>query len=361
MSRASLGRGRRVLFVSAAAAALVAAAGGIAYSAIPSAGVIHACYLNGVGSLRVIDTSAGQRCRRNETAIFWDQHGTAGPVGPTGPAGPVGATGATGQSGPAGATGTAGARGATGAAGATGTSGVAGATGPAGPAGPTGLVGPAGATGPAGPQGIQGLVGPPGATGLQGLIGPSGPAGPQGTAGSRGAKGDTGDTGPQGSAGPKGDTGETGATGATGPQGPAGPPGPSGSGGGGSGTDAYAGHNSGITAVDESGAEPVSVDLPDGSWVISAKAGFSAASPTTLVCSLVAHSSGGDLTLDSTTVDADSALRGLSLLATPTIAESMPVALSCATSSGGSAAVTDVQLVAVHVSSLVVTDAGGGF
>ena len=68
MSRASLGRGRRVLFVSAAAAALVAAAGGIAYSAIPSAGVIHACYLNGVGSLRVIDTSAGQRCRRNSGA-----------------------------------------------------------------------------------------------------------------------------------------------------------------------------------------------------------------------------------------------------------------------------------------------------
>jgi hypothetical protein len=79
------------------------------------------------------------------------------------------------------------------------------------------------------------------------------------------------------------------------------------------------------------------------------------------VCSLVAHSSGGDLTLDSTTLDADSALRGLALLATPTISESMPVALSCATSSGGNATVTDVEVVAVKVSSLVVTDAGGGF
>ncbi len=95
--------------------------------------------------------------------------------------------------------------------------------------------------------------------------------------------------------------------------------------------------------------------------MISAKAGFSATSPTTLVCSLVGHSSGGDLTLDSTTLDADSALRGLSLLATPTFGESMPVALSCATASGGSATVTDVELVAVRVSSLVVTDAGGGF
>jgi hypothetical protein len=302
--------------------------------------VIHACYVNGVGSLRVIDTSVGQRCRRGETAIFWDQNGTPGPVGPTGAAGPAGATG------PAGARGT------------TGPAGPTGATGPAGAAGATGPAGPAGATGPAGPQGIQGLVGPPGATGLQGLIGRAGPAGPQGAAGSQGqhgAKGDTGDTGLQGPQGPKGDTGATGATGA---QGPAGPPGPSGSGS--SGTDAYAGRNSGITSVDETGAEPVSVNIPDGSWVISAKAGFSAASPTTLVCSLVAHSSGGDLTLDSTTLAADSALRGLSLLATPTFSESMPVALSCATSSGGSATVTDVEVVAVRVSSLVVTDAGGG-
>jgi hypothetical protein len=86
---------------------------------------------------------------------------------------------------------------------------------------------------------------------------------------------------------------------------------------------------------------------------------MSANSP--VVCSLVGHGSGGDLTFDSTTLDADSALRGLTLLATPTISESMPVALTCATSSGGSATVTDVQLVAVSVSHLVVTDAGGGF
>ena len=95
--------------------------------------------------------------------------------------------------------------------------------------------------------------------------------------------------------------------------------------------------------------------------MVSAKAGFSAAAATTLMCSLVGHGSGGDLTLDSTTLDADSALRGLSLLATPTLSESMPVALSCATSSGGNATVTDVEIVAVKVSNLVVTDTGGGF
>ena len=403
MSRASLGRGRRILFVSAVTAALVAAVAGIAYSAIPSGGEIHGCYLNGVGTLRLIDTSVGQRCRRGETAIFWDQHGTAGPAGPTGPAGPAGATGRPVREGRPDSPGRQerpGLRARRGRraprarpgrqeraaqpghrarqarpgpperqvrrapqdpAGPTGSAGPAGPAGATGPTGATGPAGPTGATGAAGLQGIQGLVGPPGATGLQGLTGPAGPPGAQGAAGAQGqpgAKGNTGDAGAQGPAGPKGDTG---ATGATGPQGPAGPPGPSGSGSGDSGTDAYAGRNSGITSVDENGAEPVAVDLAAGSWVIWAKAGFSAVGPTTLVCSLVAHGSGGDETLDSTTVDADSALRELSLIATPTTAETMPVALDCVTSSGGSATVTDVQLVAVHVANLFVTDVGGGF
>ena len=67
------------------------------------------------------------------------------------------------------------------------------------------------------------------------------------------------------------------------------------------------------------------------------------------------------MTLDSTTLDADSALRGLALLGTQTFTEDTPVALSCSTSSGGSAMVTDVQLVAFQVSSIVVTDSSGGF
>jgi len=78
------------------------------------------------------------------------------------------------------------------------------------------------------------------------------------------------------------------------------------------------------------------------------------------VCSIVGHGSSGDVTLDTTTLDADTALRGLSLLATQTLSETTPIALDCSTS-GGNASVTDVQLVAVNVSSLSVTDAGGGF
>ncbi|HVP74415.1 MAG TPA: hypothetical protein VMS63_00225 [Gaiellaceae bacterium] len=105
----------------------------------------------------------------------------------------------------------------------------------------------------------------------------------------------------------------------------------------------------------------MSINVPDGSWVIMAKAGFSADSSTTLQCSIVGHSSAGDVTLDTTTLDADTGLRGLALLATQTFSETTPVALDCSTSSGGSASVTDVQLVAFNVSSLNVTDAGGGF
>ena len=105
----------------------------------------------------------------------------------------------------------------------------------------------------------------------------------------------------------------------------------------------------------------MSINVPAGIWVIFAKAGFSAESPTTFVCSIVGHGSAGDVTLDTTTLDADTELRGLSLLATQTFSETTPVALDCSTSTGGSASVTDVQLVAVKVSSLDVTDAGGGF
>jgi hypothetical protein len=53
--------------------ALVLAAGGVTYAAIPDAsGTIHGCY-NNHGSLRVIDTGASpaQRCRANETALDW--------------------------------------------------------------------------------------------------------------------------------------------------------------------------------------------------------------------------------------------------------------------------------------------------
>ena len=89
-------------------AVLVAVAGGagLALGAIPdTTGVIHGCYLNKIGTLRVIDTDAGQKCASFETPIQWNQ---TGPVGPTGPQGSTGPHGATGPQGPAGANGVSG-------------------------------------------------------------------------------------------------------------------------------------------------------------------------------------------------------------------------------------------------------------
>ena len=67
--------------------ALVAALGGVAYSAIPDPmGVIHGCYLNqGSRTLRVIDSA--ESCAGTETALNWSQQGPAGPAGPEGPPG----------------------------------------------------------------------------------------------------------------------------------------------------------------------------------------------------------------------------------------------------------------------------------
>ena len=58
--------------------------GGIAYAAIPDAsGVIHGCYKNQNGQLRVIDPAASH-CRHSETAISWNQTGPPGPPGISG-------------------------------------------------------------------------------------------------------------------------------------------------------------------------------------------------------------------------------------------------------------------------------------
>jgi hypothetical protein len=107
---------RRGLPVLVVLGALVAV--GVAFATIPdSGGVIHACYSDSNGALRLVD---GATCKSHETALSWNTQGVPGPVGPQGPAGPKGDTGATGPAGP------------------TGPKGDTGATGPAGPAGPPG-------------------------------------------------------------------------------------------------------------------------------------------------------------------------------------------------------------------------------
>ena len=58
----------------------------VAYATIPdSGGVIHGCYDAGNGTLRVIDTEAGEACRPQEMALSWNQRGPQGPEGPRGP------------------------------------------------------------------------------------------------------------------------------------------------------------------------------------------------------------------------------------------------------------------------------------
>ena len=103
MSRLTKARPSPTLAV--ALAALVIATTGVAIASIPdSSGVIHSCYLNTNGQLRVIDS--GKSCEAGETALDWSQ---TGPAGPAGPAGAAGAAGPAGPAGPAGASGGSGA------------------------------------------------------------------------------------------------------------------------------------------------------------------------------------------------------------------------------------------------------------
>src|SRR5215216_2834374 len=137
MRRFTFKRGR--WFVLGGVTGAFLAGGAVTLAAIPdSDGVINGCYHKNVGNLRVIDSSAGDKCRPPEIAIQWSETGPAGPAGPAGPQGPKGDTGATGAQGPA---------------------------GPPGPQGPKGDTGATGATGPQGPKGDTGAIGPQGPPG----------------------------------------------------------------------------------------------------------------------------------------------------------------------------------------------------
>jgi hypothetical protein len=85
----------------AAAAGVIAIAGGVAYASIPADGVVHGCYKTSTGALRVID-SAAEACNPSETALDWN---VAGAQGPQGPPGPQGSAGPPGPPGPAGVSG----------------------------------------------------------------------------------------------------------------------------------------------------------------------------------------------------------------------------------------------------------------
>src|SRR6266542_1481207 len=74
---------RRVRVTLLAALTLGAAAGGIAYAAIPDTnGVIHACYATKDGTLRVIDNSTVSCNTSKEQELSWNQVGPQGPPGP---------------------------------------------------------------------------------------------------------------------------------------------------------------------------------------------------------------------------------------------------------------------------------------
>ncbi|HST25386.1 MAG TPA: hypothetical protein VLJ76_05310 [Gaiellaceae bacterium] len=77
------------LLVALGIAAVALGIAGAVQASIPDANsVIHGCYGNKDGSLRVIDTGSGGSCdAKKETALSWSQAGATGPKGAAGPSG----------------------------------------------------------------------------------------------------------------------------------------------------------------------------------------------------------------------------------------------------------------------------------
>lgn len=105
----SIPRPKRVgTLVATAAAVALACAAASAAAIVDQPGVIHGCYSNSTGALRVIDPATGANCPRKTTRLDWNQtgpRGRAGTNGAPGPQGPAGPQGQAGAQGPAGATG----------------------------------------------------------------------------------------------------------------------------------------------------------------------------------------------------------------------------------------------------------------
>src|SRR2546428_9315190 len=95
----------KTLIVGLIAGAMLA--GGVAYATIPDSGdVIHGCYKQSNGQLRVVESASD--CVVSELPIAWNiqgpkgDTGSAGPQGPKGDKGEKGDTGAAGPQGPKG-------------------------------------------------------------------------------------------------------------------------------------------------------------------------------------------------------------------------------------------------------------------
>lgn len=181
--------GRKARWVPVASLVIVLVAGGLAWAAgaIPGAdGVIHGCFDQTNGNLRVIDPTTAS-CRNSESAIFWNQEGPQGPQGEQGIQGPQGEQGLQGIQGEPGTDG------------ADGTDGLDGKTVLNGSGAPTDAVGAVGdfyldtsSSMLYGPKTDSGW-----GTGTS-LIGPAGPTGPAGAAGQDGADGQAGADGQDG-------------------------------------------------------------------------------------------------------------------------------------------------------------------
>jgi hypothetical protein len=95
---AGMRRDAAMVFASVITTMALVGAVAIATGVIPGAdGVIHGCYDQNTGSLRVVADTTD--CRRNEFALQWNQSGPRGPSGPQGASGAKGDTGATGPAG----------------------------------------------------------------------------------------------------------------------------------------------------------------------------------------------------------------------------------------------------------------------
>ncbi len=93
-------RSRLFIALFASIVSLVVAAG-VAWATVPdSGGVIHGCYANANGALRVVDNPSS--CKSNETALPWNEAGVQGLQGIQGPPGIPGKDGAPGIQGPPG-------------------------------------------------------------------------------------------------------------------------------------------------------------------------------------------------------------------------------------------------------------------